>query len=628
MQVLAAPTRQEVDRAHARNRWLDIGVPSVRNLWHISPYRAVVWWILGLSSIPLHLLYNSAFYASIGAADYRIDFVSPDFGEKGGVIVDVLPEVFQGEIPPVGVRSDFRTPDHCVTNATCQTLVLDHLRRLQISDDAVLEKLSAESCIDAYGRALLTDRSNLLIVVSNQTQDGVLQADYSYTLDSAVHMLQSVYKPFEWICSSSDRMKAHLPELAIPLEQRPNCESWLQEVQKRPEVWTPLDHDVDFCLSEVIQQRCSFSGNISILAAVIAFNFVKMLCMLFVAFGLDGSTPLITMGDAVAEFLARPDPTTRDRCLWARRGFSTDTSPSCKPIRPPSPKVAARRQRRWREAASSTRWTWTLLLLGLAIGVVLCLFGAGYAQLKRHSTPISALGFGKIHASALVNGWGIVQMSTPKQQIIAAILVANLPQTILSFLYLNLNGLVTSLWMSAEWLSYSTVRRPLRVSEPTGVQRMTFFLQLPYHISAPLMVLSGILHWLVSQSFFLAVVAEYNWDGTLLNSTAIATCGYSLVPMVAVIATGVGLIIGLVFLGWLRRLDGNTDGLGVMPLAGSCSAAISAACHRPSWDMNAADRSVMWGSTSHDDGQQVGSIGHCCFTSGPVDFVVEGKEYK
>lgn len=56
MQVLCAPTRRELDQAHAQGRWLDIGVPSFRNLWRISPKRVVVWWVLGLSSIPLHLL--------------------------------------------------------------------------------------------------------------------------------------------------------------------------------------------------------------------------------------------------------------------------------------------------------------------------------------------------------------------------------------------------------------------------------------------------------------------------------------------------------------------------------------------------------------------------------------------
>lgn len=36
MQCLSSPTRSEVDEAHRKHQWLDIGVPSVRNLKRIS----------------------------------------------------------------------------------------------------------------------------------------------------------------------------------------------------------------------------------------------------------------------------------------------------------------------------------------------------------------------------------------------------------------------------------------------------------------------------------------------------------------------------------------------------------------------------------------------------------------
>lgn len=56
MQLLAAPTRQEVDKAHGEFHWLDIGVPSFRNLWHISSKRRAVVILLAATSIPLHFL--------------------------------------------------------------------------------------------------------------------------------------------------------------------------------------------------------------------------------------------------------------------------------------------------------------------------------------------------------------------------------------------------------------------------------------------------------------------------------------------------------------------------------------------------------------------------------------------
>jgi hypothetical protein len=57
MQRLVAPTRRELDAAHASRKWLDIGAPSVRNLFLIGKGRVALWTLLGLSSWPLHLLW-------------------------------------------------------------------------------------------------------------------------------------------------------------------------------------------------------------------------------------------------------------------------------------------------------------------------------------------------------------------------------------------------------------------------------------------------------------------------------------------------------------------------------------------------------------------------------------------
>lgn len=56
MQGLTAPTRKQVDAAHRRGSWLDIGTPSLRNIRSIEARRVILWLLLGLSSIPLHLM--------------------------------------------------------------------------------------------------------------------------------------------------------------------------------------------------------------------------------------------------------------------------------------------------------------------------------------------------------------------------------------------------------------------------------------------------------------------------------------------------------------------------------------------------------------------------------------------
>jgi len=56
MQCLMGPTRQQIDKAHARRSWLDIGVPSIRNFSSLTKRDKAFWLVLGLSSFPLHLL--------------------------------------------------------------------------------------------------------------------------------------------------------------------------------------------------------------------------------------------------------------------------------------------------------------------------------------------------------------------------------------------------------------------------------------------------------------------------------------------------------------------------------------------------------------------------------------------
>lgn len=56
MQCMSAPTRREIDKVHAARRWLDVGIPSFRNLRYISRRRLLLWLLLGGSSVPLHLL--------------------------------------------------------------------------------------------------------------------------------------------------------------------------------------------------------------------------------------------------------------------------------------------------------------------------------------------------------------------------------------------------------------------------------------------------------------------------------------------------------------------------------------------------------------------------------------------
>ena len=68
MQVLSAPTGEEVDHCHSRGVWLDLGVASFKILRWISRKRLFLWLLLlGISSISLHLIYEAFFVSKWGA---------------------------------------------------------------------------------------------------------------------------------------------------------------------------------------------------------------------------------------------------------------------------------------------------------------------------------------------------------------------------------------------------------------------------------------------------------------------------------------------------------------------------------------------------------------------------------
>ena len=131
----------------------------------------------------------------------------------------------------------------------------------------------------------------------------------------------------------------------------------------------------------------------------------------------------------------------------------------------------------------------------------------------------------------------------------------------------------------------------------------------------------GILHWLVSQSFFLARVTMYDTDGSVDVLKFTSTCGYSLVAIFFV-------LIIIIIIVWFIAMIGCLTFKPGMPLIGSCSAAISAACHPPEDDKDASKLPVKWGVVGHKTVDSTGRmVGHCTFTSFKVKAPVQGIFY-
>lgn len=251
---------------------------------------------------------------------------------------------------------------------------------------------------------------------------------------------------------------------------------------------------------------------------------------------------------------------------------------------------------------------------------------------KADTTSFKALPFGAaLSMSTLIifrDGHGTAQANSVSQSLshlAGVILIVNCPQIIFSTLYFLYNRCYTCMLAMHEWTSFATTRQSLRVSCPIGIQRSTYWLQLPYRYSMPLLLASGLMHWLISESIFLVRLEFLDHLGNAtavspeLNPTSnvMTVPGYSSKAISAAMGVAWAMIAVLIAIGHRRYQS-------AMPLPGNNSWAISAACHCPDDDDNAAINQVMWGAVVQPCDNRPG---HCCFTSQPVETPIIGERY-
>ena len=326
------------------------------------------------------------------------------------------------------------------------------------------------------------------------------------------------------------------------------------------------------------------------------------------------------------------DPATVGKCLVSKSELKKAPNKAFRALQ-----YQPQRHRRL-TSASAARWLSMIVFMFLTLAVTAILLGL--VTVGGGSEPFDS-GFGAIDTTALIH--------VPISTIESNVFLANCPQLILSLLYFAYNSLWTCMLLVEEWAGYFKERKPLRVTSPTGQQRSTYRLQLPYRYGIPLMVISAVLHWLVSQSIFLVVFDYYSNEGSSDPSLGqeIIRCGFSPLAILMIVIVGFLILLVAITTGFSRYPEVG------MPLAGSCSLAISAACHPPPNDDRPSEKPVMWGalkegvadtdigeehslfrpldsqqaSSVNAEGPEMTKVGHCTFTSLPVEEPVKGELY-
>ncbi|KAF2271131.1 hypothetical protein CC78DRAFT_12199 [Lojkania enalia] len=537
MQRLAAPTRKEVDEAHAKKKWLDIGLPSVRNLAYINIWRTILWVLLALSSVPLHFVYNSVVFETIAANKL-------------------------------------------------QSTVLDN----RYLNRDLFENITNSECQARYTSSFITKGGNGFAVPTIEWRErmGMRSNNTIRDWDSGSGKLR--------VTSSGNTI------------------------------------EFDYCLSQRLPLKCQVHFSLTLLIIVIVCNGVKVVLLTIVLQRYNHET-LVTVGDAIKSFVMRPDPSTENCCLMSRYNVNLLWKV---PETRMNQRWQFRKKALWANACSKRRFIVSVLLYICALVVSGWLLSLA---LENHAYTGDSLkagpGFGRVDTDFLID------IRVPyADSIIPYVLLANLPQTIISFLYLTYNGLFTAMLTGREWARYAIKRAPLRVTIPNPGQRSTYFLQLPYAWSIPLLTASTLLHFFVSQSIFLARVALYEngapaktFDEGRVSmyhhfktaGNILTGVGYSGSALIASIAWGSALVIACVLVAAIGRYP-----IG-LPVGGTNSAVISAACHmrregesEHCLDEDTVEKPVKWGVTV--EGTRY-DVGHCCFSSGEVDFPKYGALY-
>ena len=488
-------------------------------------------------------------------------------------------------------------------------------------------KLTTDECISAYvGAELLNTRRNLIMVIQQpSTSTNMSRCGYQGQLwngSSVAGMGIDLNPGTSWLYSYYD---AYYNVTVI------------KESVQSDGTWQLGNFTVETCWSEATQvSQCRLQFVSYILYVVVACNAVKFICMIFAArylWNLDEPI-LATVGDAVASFLEQEDRTTAGWCLldlqslraW-RHTYVKDGYDST---------YKRQSKRRLYSATTSTRWWFTVLLCTLYLIAGFVLFGLSFERSSYGLKAAMKMRFGAVDSGLILGLDG-----ESGGRLILDVVVANSFQLALSTTYFLYNSLYTAQCAALEWATYARgMRKSLRVTWPRGQQRSTYYLQLPYRYGIPLTILLVLMHFLISQSIFLARLQYYDSEGRLTDE-GFSDVGFSPRANLTTCCVGIVMILAQV-LHACRPLDNR------IPIHGNNSAVISAMCHaekdpvdklrRPfsneRWEEdNIATKPIMWGVTRQPLEQDLGltndeAAGHCGFSADIVELPQVGKKYR
>ena len=220
-------------------------------------------------------------------------------------------------------------------------------------------------------------------------------------------------------------------------------------------------------------------------------------------------------------------------------------------------------------------------------------------------TLFNIAGFGKVSLAFIISNTGgsVALEGAEAVGLPLQVALANCPQLWLSVGYLLWNNQITRIWGEHEWRSYAGRRKPPRVSYGAKVPgvRNTRWLQLPYVMTAMLMIVSTTMHWVVSQTMF--VVEVENQSGLPVRNNVpapdaiiFAIC-YSPTAIFVIAVMALAALLGITIYYFIPFQTW-------MPfMAGSARVVFASCCALPK---DLPVDGIMWGDVSDEWGRLAG----------------------
>ncbi|TPX15245.1 uncharacterized protein E0L32_004522 [Thyridium curvatum] len=312
MQILVAPGRRQVDAAHAAGRWLEIGVQSFRNVLvgAVPFWKALLWILLALSSVPLHLLANGCVMQSKASTNLMIAIVAEGFVTEAGTVPFSL--------PGIAVDPDARGGGNLET--------LKDIAK-KVARPARWEKLNYSSCIGRYNRTdnIMRNYRHLVMVLGHMNGSAAdkgwaREAVRTEGLTGKYVASASAVNYLWWMGDllRTDKALRYTDSWPIPRSLLSGKfmvdldQSGVLTLDKKRarEPWVQMK--VQYCLSERFDAPSKLEvDNLLLLVVLVMFALKCTLCVfVWVVQGRSRDESLLTPGDAVESFIVTPDPTT------------------------------------------------------------------------------------------------------------------------------------------------------------------------------------------------------------------------------------------------------------------------------------------------------------------------------